>query len=173
MISEPPQWVPNDGRCLSLGLGKDRRNEAGCHSKARTEAKDNGSYGWLHPSCLHSHQTMDSRVIGAQCQLHYQCLQCLRGWEDPGIHIMADIHGGNLEAIWRPTCQSLKTRMPRMPLPTKVGTGTWQCIIALGAEVVPSSPCHPFVTRLPREASEKFRDGHYPGQPPHHIGQTQ
>ena len=37
---------------------------------------------------------MDLRVIGAQHQLHHQCHQCLRGWEDPGIHAMADIPAG-------------------------------------------------------------------------------
>ena len=82
-----------------MGLRQDSRNEAGHHSKARTEAKDNGSYGWLHASCPHSHQTMNLRVIGEQYQLHDQCHQCLRGWEDPGIHIMADIPTGNQEAI--------------------------------------------------------------------------
>ena len=84
-------WLLNDGRCPSLGLGQDSRNEVGHHSEVRTEAKDNGSYGWLHPSHLCSHQTMDLRVIGAQHQLHHQCHQCLWGWEDPGIHIVADI----------------------------------------------------------------------------------
>ena len=67
----------------------------------KTEAKDNGSYGWLHPNHPHFCQTMDSRVIGAQCQLHHQCPQCLRGQEDPGIHVMADIPTGNQETIWK------------------------------------------------------------------------
>ena len=69
------------------------------HKEARTEVRDNGSYGQPHTSHLHSHWTMDLRVTGAQCQLLHQCPQCLRGWEDPGVHIMAHIPIGNQEAM--------------------------------------------------------------------------
>ena len=70
-----------------------------CHNEARTKVRDNRSYGWLQPSHPPSHEAMDSRVIGAKHQLHHQCPQCLRGQEDPGAHIMADIPIGNQEAI--------------------------------------------------------------------------
>ena len=50
---------------------------------------------------------MDSRVIGAQHQLHHQCHW---GWEDWGIHGMANIPVRNQEAIWTSTCQSFKDR---------------------------------------------------------------
>ena len=79
-------WLLNDGRYPGLGLGLDSRSKAWSHSEARIKARDNRSYGWLHPSHLHSHQTMHLRVIGAQHQLHHQCCQCLRGQQYPGIH---------------------------------------------------------------------------------------
>ena len=105
-------------------LRQDSRSEALHHSKARTEARDDRSYGWLHPSHLHFHQIMDLRVTWAQCQLHHQCHQCLRGWEDQGIHALADAPTRNQEAIWRSTCQSLRMRTRRMPLHIRVGIGT-------------------------------------------------
>ena len=77
----------NDGRCLSLGL----KSEAVPHNEAGTKVRDNGSYGWHHPSLHRSHQTMDLIVTEAQHQPHHQCL---RGQEDPGIHVMADIPHG-------------------------------------------------------------------------------
>ena len=71
--------MPNDGRCPSSGLKQDSRCKATCHSKAGTKVWDNGSYGWPHPSCPRSCQTMDLRVTEAQCQPYHQCPQCLRG----------------------------------------------------------------------------------------------
>ena len=38
----------NGGRFPSLAIGQESRNEAGHHSEAGTEARDNKSYGWLH-----------------------------------------------------------------------------------------------------------------------------
>ena len=101
-------WLLNDRGCPGLTLRQDSRSETGYWSKIGTEARDNKSNGWLcfsHP-CLH--QTMDSRVIGAPCQLHHQSHQCLRGQEDQGVCAMADNPTGNQEAMWRSTCQSLK-----------------------------------------------------------------
>ena len=118
------QWLLNNGRCPSLDLRQDSRSKAGHHSKAGIEVRDNKSYGWLHPSCLHIHQTMDLRVIGAQHQLHHQCCQCLRGWEDQGVHTLASVPARNQEAIWRSTSWSLRTRTLKMLLHTRVGTGT-------------------------------------------------
>ena len=66
------QGLPNDGRCPGLGLGQDSRSKARCHSEARIKARINRGYGLLHTSHLHSHQIMDSRVIGSQHQLHHQ-----------------------------------------------------------------------------------------------------
>ena len=119
-------WLQNSGRCPGLALKQDSRSKAGCCSKAkaRTEARDNESYGWLHASCLCFHQIIDSRVIGVQHWLHHQCHQCLRVQEDQGICTVANGLIGNPEAIWRSTCWSLRMRTPRMLLHTKVGAGT-------------------------------------------------
>ena len=153
-----------------MGLGQDKRNEAGHCREARTEAKGNRSYGLLHPSHLHSHQTMDSRVIGAQHQLHHQCLQCLRGWEDPGIHVMVDISAGNQEATQRSTCQCLRMRTPRMPLCIRLALALDSVSSHWVSRLHPPPLCYPFITNLPGEASEKFGLGHYPAQCPHYIG---
>ena len=96
MTSQPP------GKCQMMGGASawaSDRTAGVRHNEARTEVRDNGSYGWLHPSHPHSHQTMDLRVIGAQSQLYHQCPQCLRGQEDPGTHVKTEIPTGNQEAI--------------------------------------------------------------------------
>ena len=82
-----------------LGSWQGQQEQGWLHKEAETEAKDNWSYGQLYPSHPCSHQTMDLRVIEAQCQLHHQCPQCLRGQEDPGTLTVADIPTGNQEAI--------------------------------------------------------------------------
>ena len=163
------QWLLKDERCPSWGLGQDSRSEAGCCSEARTTARDNKGYGWLHPSHPYFSQTMDSKAIGAQHQLHHQCCWGLRGWEDWGIHAMANVPIRNQEAIWWSTYWSLRMRTPQIPSHTRGGTGAWQCISMLDIEITPSLPCHPFVTRLPRRAREKFRHRHHPEWCPHHI----
>ena len=65
--------------CEVSQLGQDSRSEARCCIRARIETRDNKSYGWLHPSHLHSHQTMDLRVVGAWHQLHHQSCQFRTG----------------------------------------------------------------------------------------------
>ena len=82
-----------------MALNQDIRSEVRCHSEAGTEARENESYGWLHPSHLHSHQIMDLKVIEAQHQLAYQWHQCLRDQEVLGIHAMAGSPIGNPQAI--------------------------------------------------------------------------
>ena len=82
-----------------MGLRQDSKNEARHHGEARTEARGNKGYGRLHPGHLCFCQIMDLRVIGVQSQLHHQCCQCLRGWEDRGVHAMSNIPTGNQEVI--------------------------------------------------------------------------
>ena len=118
------QWLLNDGRCPNLMLTQYIRSKAGHHSEAGTEARDNKSYAWSHLSHLPSHQIMDSKVTEVQHQLPHQWHQCLRDWEVLGVHTMADSPVGNLEAMWRSTCQSTRVRTQRMTSHTKAGAGT-------------------------------------------------
>ena len=71
----------------------------GHHSKAEIEARGNVNYGWPHPSCLHFHQIVDSKVTKVQHQLPHQCHQMPERLGVLGIHTMADSPAGNLEAI--------------------------------------------------------------------------
>ena len=160
------------GRCPSLALRQEIRNEARHQSEAGTEARENESYGQLHPCHLCFCQIMDLRVIGARHQLHHQCHQCLRGWEDWGIHAMANTPAGNQEATWKSTCQSLKTRTPRIRHLIKLALGLNSVSSCWVSRLHPSPLCHLFITRLPWGVSEKFRDGHHPWWCPHHIRQT-
>ena len=61
------------------------------------------------------------------------------GLEDQDTHTMA-YTAGNLEAIWKSTCQSARTRTWKMLSLIKVGTGTWWFITVLGAQIAPFSP---------------------------------
>ena len=118
------QQLFNNGRCPCLALGQCIKNEAGCHSKAKIKARGNKSYGQTHPNTIHPHQIMDLKVTEVQHQPPHWCLQGQRDQEVPGIHTMANGPTGNLEAIWRSTCQSSRTRTQKMPSYTKVGIGT-------------------------------------------------
>ena len=97
-----------------LGPNQDIRSKVGCHSQVRTKARHDKSYGKHHLGHLHSHQIMDSKVTEVQHQHPHQWPQCLRDWEDQGVHAVANGPAGNLEAIWRSTYQSSMMRTPGM-----------------------------------------------------------
>ena len=93
------QQLLNDWRCPDLATDQYTRGEVGCHSEAEIEAGGNKSFGWPHPSDLHSHQIADSNVTEVQHQLPYQCHQCLRDQEVLGIHTMTNGPTGNPKVI--------------------------------------------------------------------------
>ena len=97
MISQPPGYCLMVGGALAWPSGRKAGMRLG--ATARQGLRPETSYGWLHLSHHGSHQIMDLRVIGAECQLHHQCHQCLRGWEGQGVHGMANDPTGNQEAI--------------------------------------------------------------------------
>ena len=112
-------------------------------------AIDNKSCGWFHPSHLHICQIMDSRVIGTQHQLHHQCHQCLRGWEDQGIHPM----GGILQGTRRPY-EDQPTIFEDEDTKDAVTYQSWCWDItvyhhARCSRSHPSPLCHLFIAKLP------------------------
>ena len=63
----------------------------------------------------------------------------LKDQEVPCVHAVADGPTGNPVAIWKSTCQCSRIRTQKTPSHTKVGVGTWQFIITLGARITPFS----------------------------------
>ena len=99
MISQPPGDCQMMGGALAWASGRTAGVRLGATVRPELRPETTRVIGGSTPSCLHCHQTMDLRVIGAQHQLHHQCHQCLRGQEDPSVHAMADVPTGNQEAI--------------------------------------------------------------------------
>ena len=70
----------------------------------------------------HLHQLGGLRVIGVQYQLLHLCCHCQIGQKDPDIPSRIDDEG-RMGPTWRSTCPYLRTKMQKMPSPTKVGDG--------------------------------------------------
>ena len=123
--------------CPSGTLGHCTRNEAK-HCR-RTETKGSKNYGQPHPHHFHPCQIMGLKVTRVQHQPLQWCQLGLMDLGVPGIHPVANDAAGSLEAIWKSTCQSSRMRTWKMLSPSKVGVGTEQFIIVLGAEMAPFS----------------------------------
>ena len=87
------------GGVLAWASARTARTRPGVAARLEQRPKTTGVMDGSTPDAFALIRPMDLRVIGAQHQLHHQCLHCLRGQEDPGVHIMADIPAGNQEAI--------------------------------------------------------------------------
>ena len=126
------------------------RSKVGHHSEAKIKARGNESYG-CHPSCLCSHQIMDSKATEVRHQLPHQWHQCLRDWEVLGVHTVADGPVGNPETYEdnlpvfkdEDTKDAITYQSCHWNLTVYYCTGCQDCTLL--------PLCHTFLTRVPRE----------------------
>ena len=159
--------------CRSLGILTRCHIMTGAmhHNGDRTAVRGGRTYGLPCPCHLHLDWIMGLRVTRVQHQLLHQCHPGLIGLEAPDVHTMADTTG-NLEAIWKSTCQTSRTRTQKMPSLIKVGIGLDSVSLHWVPGLHPSPLCYPLPRKLSRGVGEKFRERCHFGWHTWHTGWT-